>query len=85
MAVVMRLKRMGATKKAFYRIVVMDSRTQRDGKTIDQLGYYDPKQKDAVIKIDKEKALHWLNVGAQPSKTVQSLLKTEGISLHPKE
>ena len=82
MAVVMRLKRMGAKKKAFYRIVVMDSRVQRDGRAIDQIGYYDPLKKEAVIKIDKEKALHWLSVGAQPSDTVQNLLRKEGVSLN---
>ncbi len=78
MAVKIRLKRMGAKKKPFYRIVVADARAPRDGKNIDEIGFYKPVGEKAV-KIDKEKALKWLNNGAQPTDTVKALLKKEGI------
>lgn len=81
MAVMMRLKRMGTTKVAFYRIVITDTRSPRDGKTIDQIGYYDPKKEKAVVKIDKEKAEKWLNNGAIPTQTVKNLLKIEGVAV----
>lgn len=74
-----RLKRMGSKKNAFYRIVVMDSRTKRDGKAIDELGYYDAVKDPAVIKIDKEASLRWLSEGAQPTDTVKNLFSNEGI------
>lgn len=74
-----RLKRMGSKKNAFYRIVVMDSRTKRDGKAIDELGYYDAVKDPAVIKIDKEASLKWLSEGAQPTDTVKNLFSNEGI------
>jgi small subunit ribosomal protein S16 len=78
MAVKIRLKRMGAKKKPFYRIVVADARAPRDGRNIDEIGYYKPVgEKD--LAIDKEKALKWLGCGAQPTDTVKSLLKKEGI------
>ncbi len=79
MAVKLRLKRMGAKKKPFYRIVVADSRSPRDGKTIDELGYYNPIKDEAEIKVDKEKAIDWLNKGAQPTDTVRSILSKQGI------
>ena len=79
MAVKMRLKRMGAKKRPFYRIVVADSRAPRDGKFIEEIGYYNPISEPVEIKIDGEKALQWLNNGAQPSDTVKSLLKKQGI------
>ena len=73
MAVKIRLKRMGAKKKPFYRIVVADSRSPRDGRFIEQLGYYDPINKDT--KIDTEKAQDWMSKGAQPTETVRALFK----------
>lgn len=79
MAVRMRLKRMGAKKAPFYRIVVADSRSPRDGKFIEQVGYYDPTKEPAVIKVDEEIAKKWLSTGAQPSDTVKKLLKIAGV------
>ena len=73
-----RLKRMGAKKAPFYRIVVADSRTQRDGIAIAELGYYDPTKEPAVLKVDAEAAAKWLSNGAQPTETVRSLLKKAG-------
>ena len=70
-----RLKRMGAHKKPFYRVVVADSRTARNGKFIEELGYYDPLKNPAEIKIDVEKAEKWIAQGAQPTDTVRELLK----------
>lgn len=75
MAVKIRLKRMGAKKAPFYRVVVADARIQRDGKSLEEIGYYDPTKNPAVIKIDAEKAKKWLDLGAQPTDTVRSLLK----------
>ncbi len=74
-----RLKRLGAKKAPFYRIVVADSRTPRDGKAIDELGYYDPTKEPAVLKVDVEKAQKWIKTGAQPSETVKTLLKKSGV------
>jgi small subunit ribosomal protein S16 len=74
-----RLKRMGAKKKPFYRVVVADSRSPRDGRFIEEIGYYNPLTEPATVKIDEEKALKWLSRGAQPSDTVKHLLKREGI------
>ena len=73
-----RLKRMGAHKKPFYRIVVADSRSSRDGRFIEEIGTYDPLKDPAEIKIDKEKAQKWLANGAQPTETVRSLLRKAG-------
>ena len=73
-----RLKRMGAKKKPFYRIVVADSRVARDGKTIEEIGYYDPTQDPSVIKVDMDAAKRWLGNGAQPTDTVRSILKKVG-------
>lgn len=70
-----RLKRMGAHKKPFYRVVVADSRTPRDGKFIEEIGYYNPMTEPATIKIDDEKAKAWLANGAQPTDVVKGLLK----------
>ncbi|MBO5666680.1 MAG: 30S ribosomal protein S16 [Firmicutes bacterium] len=78
MAVKIRLKRMGAHKKPFYRVVVADSRTSRDGKCIDELGYYNPMVDPAEIKIDAEKAKKWIGNGAQPTDTARALLKKAG-------
>ncbi len=78
-AVKIRLKRMGAKKKPFYRIVVADSRAPRDGKFIEEIGYYNPISEPIELKIDGEKAQKWLNNGAQPSDTVKALLKKQGV------
>ena len=79
MAVKIRLKRMGAKKKPYYRIVVADARSPRDGRFIEQVGTYDPMVEPSEIKIDEEKAKQWLNNGAQPTDTVKRLLKVSGI------
>ena len=79
MAVKLRLKRMGSKKKPFYRVVAADSRSPRDGKVIEEVGYYNPVANPAEIKIDKELAMKWLNNGAQPTDTVRDLLKGQGI------
>lgn len=75
MAVKIRLRRMGAKKAPFYRIVVADSRFPRDGRFIEEVGYYDPTKNPAIIKIDEEKIQKWLSNGAQPTDTVKSILK----------
>lgn len=79
MAVKLRLKRMGAKKRPFYRIVAADSRTSRDGKIIELIGTYNPLLNPAEIKIDEEKAIKWLSIGAKPSDTVRNLLSEAGI------
>ena len=79
MAVKMRLKRMGAKKRPFYRIVVADSRYPRDGRFIEEIGYYNPIENPAVVKVDKELAMKWLNTGATPTDTVRDILSKEGI------
>ena len=79
MAVKIRLKRMGAKKSPFYRVVVADSRAPRDGKFIEEIGYYNPITEPAEVKIDAEKAKKWLSTGAQPTDTVKALLKKSGI------
>ena len=75
MAVKIRLKRMGAKKSPFYRVVVADERAPRDGKFIEEIGYYNPLTDPADIKINAEKATKWINNGAQPTETVRTLLK----------
>ena len=79
MAVKMRLRRMGAKKAPFYRVIVADSRSPRDGRFIEEVGYYNPMTNPAEIKIDAEKAKKWIANGAQPTETVKSLLKKSGI------
>lgn len=79
MAVKIRLRRMGAKKAPFYRIVVADSRYPRDGRFIEELGYYDPTKEPSVLKVDDEKAKSWIANGAQPTDTVKALLKKNGI------
>lgn len=74
-----RLRRMGAKKAPFYRIVVADSRYPRDGRFIEELGYYNPQEDPAVIKVDTEKAQKWMANGAQPTDTVRALLKKAGV------
>ncbi len=78
MAVKIRLTRLGKKKQPTYRVVVMDSRKPRDGKYIEQLGIYDPRQDPSLIEIDNERALHWLNTGAQPTERAQKLLEISG-------
>ena len=79
MAVKIRLRRMGAKKAPFYRVVVADSRFPRDGRFIEEIGYYDPTKEPAVVKIDAEKAKTWIANGAQPTDTVRVLLKKNEI------
>ncbi len=79
MAVKIRLKRMGAKKAPFYRVVVADSRYPRDGRFIEQIGYYNPLTDPVDINIDAEKAQQWIKNGAQPTETVRSLLKKQNI------
>ena len=74
-----RLKRMGMKKAPFYRVVVSDSRTPRDGRFIEEIGYYNPVEDPAVIKFDEERAKYWLSTGAQPTDTVRGLLKKGGL------
>ena len=79
MAVKMRLTRIGAKKAPFYRVIVADSRSPRDGRFIDEVGTYNPLTTPSEIKIDAEKAKTWLKNGAQPTETVKALLKKSGI------
>ena len=79
MAVKLRLKRMGAKKRPFYRIVAADSRFPRDGRFLETVGTYNPITNPAETKIDEEKALYWLNNGAIPTETVRNILSKEGI------
>ena len=79
MAVKIRLKRMGAKKAPFYRVVVADSRSPRDGKVIEELGYYNPLTNPAEIKLDEERTLARLSSGAQPTDTVKNILSKAGI------
>ena len=75
-----RLKRVGAKKQPFYRVVVADSRSPRNGRFIEEIGYYNPLTNPAEIKIDAEKATKWIANGAQPTETVKALLKKAGIT-----
>jgi small subunit ribosomal protein S16 len=79
MSVRIRLKRLGAKKRPFYRVVVADQRSPRDGRFIENIGSYQPMDDPSVIDIDEERALHWLRVGAQPSNTVRVLMTKVGI------
>lgn len=79
MAVKIRLKRMGAKKRPFYRIVVADERAPRDGRIIETVGTYDSNVDPTVVKIDEEKALSWMMKGAQPTDTVRSMFSKEGL------
>ena len=74
-----RLKRVGAKKRPFYRVVVANSTASRDGRFIDNIGHYDPLRNPAVVHLDEVKALHWLHHGAQPTDTARALLKKQGI------
>ena len=79
MAVKIRLKRMGAKKDPFYRVVVADSRAPRDGRFIDEIGYFNPTKNPAIVNINDEKAVDWLQKGAQPTETVRSLFNKAGV------
>ena len=79
MAVKIRLKRMGSKKSPFYRVVVADSRSPRDGRFIEEIGTYNPLTEPAQINIKEERALYWLQTGAQPSDTARTLLSRSGI------
>ena len=79
MAVKLRLKRMGSKQKPFYRIVAADSRSPRDGRFIETVGTYNPIKSENNLTIDEEKALYWLNNGAQPTDTVKNILSTTGV------
>jgi small subunit ribosomal protein S16 len=74
-----RLRRLGATKRPFYRVVVADSRSPRDGRFIEAIGRYQPMDEPSLVEIDADRALHWLSVGAQPTQQVQHLLKVAGV------
>ncbi|MBQ7669553.1 MAG: 30S ribosomal protein S16 [Clostridia bacterium] len=74
-----RLRRMGAKKAPFYRIVVADARSPRDGRFIEEIGYYDPMQNPAEVKVDSEKVQKWIANGAQPTETVKAILTKNGI------
>ena len=80
MAVRIRLRRMGAKKRPFYRLVVADGRAARDGRFIETLGYYNPCVDPADVKINSERATYWLQCGAQPSETAAALLKKQGVT-----
>mgnify|MGYP000545644936 FL=1 len=79
MAVKIRLRRIGAKKDPFYRIVVADSRYPRDGRFIEEIGYYDPTVEPSVLKVDAEKAKKWIATGAQPTDTVKAIFKKNGV------
>lgn len=79
MAVKLRLKRMGAKKRPFYRIVVSDSRSPRDGRNIEEIGTYDPQKETEKINIKEDRVLYWLQTGAQPTDTVRSILSNVGV------
>lgn len=83
MSVKIRLKRFGRRNRAFYRVNAIDSRTARDGRVIEELGFYDPVSKDPEkqFKVDRERVEYWLGVGAQPSETVRTLLVKAGVPL----
>ena len=83
MAVKISLRRMGAKKAPFYRIVVADSRSPRDGRFIEEIGYYDPLKEPVVISINEEKALDWLSKGARTSETVRALFNKAGVLKKP--
>ena len=79
MAVRIRLRRVGSSKNPIWRIVVADKRSPRDGRTLETIGHYNPQTDPSVIVIDEDRARHWLDHGAMPSKTVATLLRTQGI------
>lgn len=80
----LRLRRMGAKKRPSYRIVAADSRSPRDGRFIESVGFYDPLTDPATIKLNEERIRHWLSVGAQPTETVESILRRNGLVADPR-
>ncbi|MBY6842843.1 30S ribosomal protein S16 [Clostridium botulinum] len=80
MAVKIRLKRMGAKKAPFYRVVVADSRSSRDGRFVEEIGYYNPTTEPSTIKLDEEKVQQWIKNGAKPTSTVERLIAQAGIT-----
>lgn len=78
MAVKIRLKRMGKIRQPYYRVVVVDSRKKRDGKVIEEIGKYHPKEEPSLIDVDSERAQYWLSVGAQPTEAIEAILKVTG-------
>lgn len=78
MAVKIRLKRMGKIRQPYYRVVVVDSRKKRDGKVIEEIGKYHPKEEPSLIDVDSERAQYWLGVGAQPTEAIEAILKVTG-------
>lgn len=81
MAVVIRLKTMGTKKKIKHRVVVTDSKFPRNGRFLEEVGYWDPSKEPAIIKVDAERVQHWMKLGARPSETVRSILKKAGVKL----
>ncbi|MCR1933928.1 30S ribosomal protein S16 [Clostridium tepidum] len=81
MAVKMRLRRMGSKKAPFYRVVIADSRSPRDGRFVEEIGYYNPLTEPSTIKLDEEKVQTWIKNGAQPTDTVKKLIEKAGISV----
>ncbi len=79
MATKIRLQRHGAKKRPFYQVVIADERSRRDGRFIENVGYYDPTKNPAILKLNVEKVIDWLGKGAQPTDTVNQILKKEGI------
>ena len=79
MAVRIRLRRVGSNKNPIWRVVVADKRSPRDGRTIETIGHYNPRTDPSVIELDADRALHWLEHGARPTRTVAGLLRTKGI------
>jgi small subunit ribosomal protein S16 len=84
MAAVIRLKRVGTCKKPFFRVVVTDSRSSRDGKVIEELGHYDPKKETDKVVVDAERVKYWLGQGARPTEKTESVLKNGGILVSKK-
>ena len=84
MSVKIRLKRLGTKNKPFWRVVVADGRSPRDGRFIEEVGFYDPKPNPAHFQLKAERVQHWLAAGAQPSETVKSLMKRQGIKKNSK-
>jgi small subunit ribosomal protein S16 len=84
MAAVIRLKRIGARNKPFFRVVVADSRSSRDGRVIEELGHYDPKRETNKVTVDAERVKHWLAQGARPTDKAKSVLKNGGILVSQK-
>ncbi len=84
MAVVIRLKRIGARKKPFFRVVVADSRSSRDGKVIEELGHFDPRREIGKVVVNEERVKYWLGQGAQPTDKTKSVLKNVGILVSKK-